>query len=429
MATQQHLWDVYHSGDYVYYPDPDFQVASTIIDVTNGKVVAQLGGRNQNEESSFGTNQAVLTDRDWGSTMKPITVYAPALENGIYNFTGQNLDDSPYYWPGTTIQLNNWDRSHYGIMSMQTALQLSRNVPAVRVMEKVGLKKSLAFLNGLGINYPQLFYSNAISSNTSEVDEKYGASSEKMAAAYAAFANGGIYYEPQYVHRIEFSDGRVEDYEAGSNRAMSEATAYMMTSMLKTVLWSPGTGTEAYIPGLSQAGKTGTSNYSDEELDVIAAETGLTPYNVQGGFMAPDELFVGYTPKYSMAIWTGYKNRLTPVYGDQLRIGQRVYKAMMTYLHPYGNEDWEIPSGVYQNGNYFYTGKYVPQQVQWNTTETIETDSNEETDTSSSTSTSNSQSSTATSSTVTTNSSAEALPASSQPTTTETVETTTENQP
>lgn len=388
VATQQQLWDIYHTDYYVYYPDPEFQVASTVMDVTNGKVIAQLGARHPSEESSFGTNQAVLTDRDWGSTMKPITAYAPALEHNIYSSTGQTLNDSFYYWPGTTIELNNWDRLHYGMMSMQSAIQLSRNVPAVRVLEEVGLDKSLSFLNGLGINYPEMYYSNAISSNTSVVDQKYGASSEKMAAAYAAFANGGTYYEPQYVHRIEFSDGRVEDYEAGSNRAMSETTAYMMTSMLKTVLWTPGTGTEAYIPGLSQAGKSGTSNYTDEELAMITAETGLTPYTV--GTMAPDELFVGYTPQYAMAVWTGYKNRLTPLYGDQLRIAQRVYKAMMTHLHPQGNTDWIIPSGVYQNGGYFHTGKYVPQQqIQWSVMESS-------TEESSSDSTSSSSSGTAT---------------------------------
>ncbi|MDR8273972.1 penicillin-binding protein, partial [Acinetobacter baumannii] len=87
----------YHSGDYVYYPDQDFQVASTIVDVTNGHVIAQLGGRNQDENVSFGTNQAVLTDRDWGSTMKPITAYAPAIESGVYTSTAQSTNDSVYY--------------------------------------------------------------------------------------------------------------------------------------------------------------------------------------------------------------------------------------------------------------------------------------------------------------------------------------------
>ena len=81
--VQQYLWNVYNTDYYVSYPDSDLQVASTIIDVTNGNVIAQLGSRNQDTTVSLGTNQSVLTDRDWGSTMKPITDYAHAIENGI----------------------------------------------------------------------------------------------------------------------------------------------------------------------------------------------------------------------------------------------------------------------------------------------------------------------------------------------------------
>lgn len=361
-AIQQHLWNIYNTDEFVYYPDNEFQVASTLIDVSNGKVVAQLGGRHQDPNTSFGTNQAVMTDRDWGSTMKPITDYAPAFEYEIYQTTAHQLNDSRYNWPGTSTELNNWDKLHYGWMSVQRAIQTSRNVPAVRTLEAVGLEKAKAFLSQIGINYPELYYSNAISSHTSVIDQQYGASSENMAAAYAAFANGGIYIKPQYVSKIEFSDGRVVDYAPEETRAMSEATAYMMTDMLKTVMYSGGTGTTAYIPGLNQAGKSGTSNYTDEEYAIIEAEHGVSPYSV--GLMAPDEMFVGYTPRYSMAIWTGYQNRLTPLYGSDLRIAQHVYRAMMTYLDDYSGVDWEMPEGIYRSGGYLYRDGYYPQQ-QW----------------------------------------------------------------
>jgi penicillin-binding protein 1A len=300
--VQQYLWDVYNTDTYVSYPDSDLQVASTIIDVTNGNVIAQLGSRNQDTTVSLGTNQAVLTDRDWGSTMKSITDYAPAIENGIYTSTAATTSDTKAYWPGTSTQIYNWDRQYYGTMTIQTAIQQSRNVPAVKALEAVGLDSAKEFLEGLGIYYPQLYYSNAISSSTSDSDEKYGASSEKMAAAYAAFANGGIYYEPQYINKIEFNDGTTQTYSSSGTRAMKETTAYMMTSMLKTVL-TYGTGTEAAISGVYQAGKTGTSNYSDDELEEIEESTGI--YNSVVGTMAPDELFVGYTTQYSMAVWTG----------------------------------------------------------------------------------------------------------------------------
>ncbi|MEY8434306.1 penicillin-binding protein PBP1A [Streptococcus hyointestinalis] len=363
--AQQQLYDIYNTGLYVNYPDDDLQVASTVVDVTNGKVIAQLGGRNQDTNVSFGTNQAVLTDRDWGSTMKPITDYAPAIESGKYTSTAQRLNDSIYYWPGTSTQIYDWDRQYLGWMTMQTAIQQSRNVPAVRALEATGLDYALKFLNGLGIDYPELLYSNAISSNTGSSDQKYGASSEKMAAAYAAFANGGTYYEPQYVNKIEFSDGTTETYDAKGSKAMSETTAYMMTDMMKTVL-TYGTGTRASISGVIQAGKTGTSNYSDDELAQIEASTGI--YNSVVGTMAPDENFVGYTNKYAIAVWTGYKNRLTPIYGNGLYVATDVYKAMMTYLTNGYSSDFTMPSGLYRSGGYLYLSGTTPSYLSTATT-------------------------------------------------------------
>ncbi|HFU5193682.1 TPA: penicillin-binding protein PBP1A [Streptococcus pyogenes] len=355
--TQQTLYNIYHSGDYVYYPDQDFQVASTIVDVTNGHVIAQLGGRNQDENVSFGTNQAVLTDRDWGSTMKPITAYAPAIESGVYTSTAQSTNDSVYYWPGTTTQLFNWDLRYNGWMTIQAAIMLSRNVPAVRALEAAGLDYARSFLSSLGINYPEIHYSNAISSNNSSSDKKYGASSEKMAAAYAAFANGGIYHKPRYVNKVEFSDGTSKTFDEKGKRAMKETTAYMMTDMLKTVL-TYGTGTAAAIPGVAQAGKTGTSNYTDEELAKIGEKYGLYPDYV--GTLAPDENFVGFTKRYAMAVWTGYKNRLTPVYGSSLEIASDVYRSMMTYLTNGYSEDWTMPNGLYRSGGFLYlSGTYA----------------------------------------------------------------------
>ena len=351
---QQYLWNIYNTDYYVSYPDTDLQVASTVIDVNTGKVIAQLGARNQDTSVSLGTNQAVLTDRDWGSAMKPITDYAPAIEKGIYKSTAATTNDNKYYWPGTSTQFYNWDRQYYGTMTIQQAVMQSRNVPAVKALEAVGLNEAKSFLSGLGINYPELYYSNAISSSTSDSSQEYGASSEKMAAAYAAFANGGIYYEPQYVNKIEFNDGTTQTFESTGKRAMKETTSYMMTTMLKTVL-TYGTGTEAYVSGMYQAGKTGTSNYSDDELPQIEAATGL--YNSSVGTMAPDESFVGYTNQYAMAVWTGYKNRSTPIYGSGLDVAANVYKAMQLHLNETfgsGSTDFTAPSGVYLSGNYAY---------------------------------------------------------------------------
>lgn len=349
-AAQKRLWDIYNSDEYVNYPDNELQVASTIIDVTNGKVIAQLGSRHQSSNVSFGTNQAVETNRDWGSTMKPISDYAPAIEHEEYSSTGITIPDTPYNFPGTNTQIYNWDRQYYGNISMVYALQQSRNVTAVRALEKVGLKKAQKFLSSIGIDYPEMVYANAISSNTSDSSNKYGASSEKMAAAYATFANGGTYYKPQYVNRVVFSDGTTKNFETSGTRVMKEATAYMMTDMLKSVI-TAGLGYNANISGLYHAGKTGTSNYADNELKKLTKD-----YNYSS-IVTPDESFVGYTTQYSMAVWTGYTNRLTPVLDDGIKVATDVYKQMMLYLYEQygsGSEDWTQPSGVYRSGSYLY---------------------------------------------------------------------------
>ena len=362
--VQKHLWDVYNTDQYVNYPDDDIQAASTIIDVSNGKVIAQLGSRHQASNVSFGTNQAVETNRDWGSTMKPITDYAPALEYDIYDSTAYMLKDVPYNFPGTNTPVYNWDRGYYGNITLQTAIQQSRNVPAVETLDRVGFENAKKFLNGLGIDYPAMVYANAISSNTTESGKQYGASSEKMAAAYAAFANGGIYHKPMYINKVVFSDGSSKEFSDQGTRAMKETTAYMMTEMMKTVLYS-GIGHDAYISWLPQAGKTGTSNYTDEEI-----ENHIKRYD----YVAPDEMFVGYTRKYSMAVWTGYSNRLTPIEGDGFRVAANIYRSMMEYLseddHP---GDWTMPEGLYRNGEYVFKvgarSNWIPQTTQQATTE------------------------------------------------------------
>ena len=343
--VQQRLWDVYNTDEYVAYPDDELQVASTIVDVTNGKVIAQLGARHQSSNVSFGVNQAVETNRDWGSTMKPITDYAPALEYGVYDSTASIVHDVPYNYPGTDTPVYNWDHGYFGNITIQYALQQSRNVTAVETLNKVGLDRAKTFLNGLGIDYPSIHYANAISSNTTESNKKYGASSEKMAAAYAAFANGGIYHKPMYINKIVFSDGSEKEFSDAGTRAMKETTAYMMTEMMKTVL-AYGTGRGAYIPWLPQAGKTGTSNYTDDEIEKHVKNT---------GYVAPDEMFVGYTRKYSMAVWTGYSNRLTPIVGDGFYVAAKVYRSMITYLSEDDQPgDWTMPDGLFRNGEFVF---------------------------------------------------------------------------
>lgn len=342
--AQKRLYEIVNSENYVYYPDKNMQVAATLMDVHNGKVLAQIGGRNIPDGTILGYNLAVSTSRDFGSTVKPITDYAPAFEYLKYS-TGKTIVDEPYTYAGTNIQLKNWDNQYYGTMTLRKALYLSRNVPAAKLFMDVGVKNVKKFLNGLDIDYADLQQFNAISSNTGTQDgTKYGVSSLKMAAAYAAFANGGTYYEPQYVNKIQYQDGSEQTFDADGTKAMEATTAYMITDVLKDVI-TYGTGTNAQIEGLIQAGKTGTSNYTNDELESIDTSRGAYP----------DISFVGYTPNYSLAVWTGYNDRKTPITDDSTQVASDVYRELMSYLTS-GNEntDWKMPSGLVRYGRELY---------------------------------------------------------------------------
>lgn len=364
-AAQQQLWNIYNTDEFVYYPDNIFQVASTIVDVSNGKVIAQLGARNQATNVSFGVNQAVETNRDFGSTMKPITDYAPALKNGIYTSTADTIVDGPYNYPGTNTPVYNYERGYFGSMTVKSAIQYSRNIPAIKALEATGLDKALEYLNSIGIDYPELLYSNAISSNTTVSDQKYGASSEKMAAAYAVFANGGTYYKPQYVNKVVFTDNTTKEFAPEGKQVLSPEIAYMMTDMMKSVL-TYGGGANAAVSGVPIAGKTGTSNYADNELAAVLASNSAAS---SSSMAAPDHNFVGYSTKYAMAVWTGYSNRNTPILDNGNLVATDVFRSMMTYLNPVETAlDWEMPSGLYRYGSYLYLNGAQRRNTYANTT-------------------------------------------------------------
>ena len=336
LDAQKKLYDIVNTDQYVSYPDDEMQVASTLIDTNTGKVKAQIGGRHIAEDVTLGNNLAVNTSRDFGSTMKPVTDYGPAFEYLKYS-TGKTITDAPYNYEGTSTPVGNWDNQYMGTITLRQALYLSRNVPAVKLFNEVGSDKVASFLKNLGIEYSTIHQSNAISSNKEEQEgTKYGASSLKMAAAYAAFANGGTYYKPQYVNKIVFQDGTEETYEPDGKTAMSPETAYMITDILKDTI-TEGTGTNAQIAGLYQAGKTGTSNYTDDEYAKLGISSGVYP----------DILFAGYTPNYSISVWTGYNKKMTPVTSESSHVASDVYRELMQYVSAnVTNTDWEMPSGL-----------------------------------------------------------------------------------
>lgn len=345
MNAQKYLFDIINTDQYVEYPDADMQVASTVVDVKTGQVKAQIGRRNIPDDAQLTNNLAVNTRRDVGSTMKPMVDYGPAIEYLDYS-TGKILVDKPTTYAGTSTSVYNSDLLYSGAMTMRKAIVYSRNTTAVQTFDAVGGDKAAEFLKGLGIEFNPIEQANAISSNTSDTgDGKYGVSSLKLAAAYAAFGNGGTYNKPYYVSKVVYQDDSVDEFSPESSRAMKDSTAYMMTDMLKDVI------TEGYnnaaIDGLIQAGKTGTSNYSDEDL-VRMGRVGETE-------IAPDSSFVGYSTHYAISVWTGYENRDTPISSEYWGTASDIYREMMLYLSQnVSNDDWEMPDSVVRIGAELY---------------------------------------------------------------------------
>ncbi|WP_294759599.1 transglycosylase domain-containing protein [uncultured Lactobacillus sp.] len=325
--AQKKLYQLANNGQ-VPFTNDKMQIGASVVDPSNGHVVAILGGRHLPSSVQLGLDRAVQTTRSTGSSIKPVLDYGPAIEYLNWS-TAKMLDDSKYVYPGTNVQLYDWDNKYDGMMTMRHALEQSRNVPAVKTLREVGVKRAAKFAGKMDINVPKdSGLSVAIGAN---------ASSLQMAGAFSAFATMGIYHKPQFVSKIETPDGLTRNYDSEGIRVMSKATAYMITDMLKGVI-KHGSGTNAQIRGLYHAGKTGSVKYSEQDLARYPAYA-TTP---------KDSWFVGYTPSYSIGVWTGYDNLKDGTISD---VGQQsaqlFYKNMMTYLmRNKENVDWQKPDSV-----------------------------------------------------------------------------------
>lgn len=329
--AQLYVDKILNSNEMIRYPDDQFQAGITLLDTKTGEIRALGGGRNQQVKRGF--NYAIDSKRQPGSTIKPILDYGPAIEYlqwGTYHM----IEDKPVtYSNGKTF--GNWDERYMGPMTIRTALQLSRNTPAVQTLQQVGTEKAKNFANNLGIPLKEVFESYAIGGL------KDGVSTLEMAGAYSAFGNNGFYTKPHAVKKIILRDGTEIDNTPETKVVMKDYTAFMITDMLKSVLESPGTGVMAKIPGLPVAGKTGTTNYSDEEMK---------QWGIRNSKAVPDAWFTGYTTNYTASVWTGYKDRSTPIApGDNQKIAQFIFKNLMSYVSKGTHTpDFTVPRSVQQ---------------------------------------------------------------------------------
>lgn len=340
--AQDFAEEVIQTNNYIsYYPDSeDFQVGFTLLDTKTGQIKAMVGNR-QNQDVARGFNYAANAKASPGSTIKPIMDYGPAIEHHQWS-TFHQIDDSPHtYSDGTPVR--NYTRTHSGSVSMREALVRSINVPAVKALQATGLEKAKNFASGLGLPMEGEIYESAALGGGVEV------SSLEMAGAYAAFGNNGMYTKPYAVRKIEFPDGRTLTLEPESKRAMSDYTAYMITDMLKDVV-TRGTGTGANIPNLPLAGKTGTTNFDDNERQRFGIP--------QGG--APDVWFSGYTTQYTAAVWTGFSGQRGENYliGQERDIAKEIFRLTMSHVSQnIDTPDFEKPDSVVEIVLDRYTGR------------------------------------------------------------------------
>lgn len=323
LDAQQHLYDAANKG--VQFQNDKMQAGVAVTDPHNGQIIAMLGGRHTGNVV-YGLNRAVQSNRSSGSTAKPLMDYGPAIEYLQWP-TFKELADTRFVFPGTNTVLHDFDKKYKGNMTMREALVQSRNVPAIRALQAVGLKRATSFLDGLGISQKEPYtLQNGIALYISPL---------QVSAAYAAFANGGTYYKPYYISSITTQDGEVKQFNPQGKRAMNKATAYMITDMLKGVFTnSQGSATAARLDGVNQAGKTGTTNY---------------PGNAsQSGVM--DSWMAGYTKNYSIAVWTGYDHPLEPggsITEQYVKSAQLLYRDLMQYLDSQNHaSDWTMPDTV-----------------------------------------------------------------------------------
>ncbi|MDO4903686.1 MAG: PBP1A family penicillin-binding protein [Limosilactobacillus sp.] len=322
LDAQKHLYNA--ANNTISFQSDKMQTGVAVTNPHNGKIIAMLGGRKLGNVV-YGLNRAVQTNRSSGSTAKPLMDYGPAIEYLQWP-TFKAVKDTKYYYPGTNFLLKDFDNQYKGTMTMRDALVQSRNVPAIRALQTVGIKRATKFLGRLGISQKKAYtLQNGIALYISPL---------QMSAAYSAFANGGTYYKPYYISSITTQDGQVKRFSSQGKRAMSRATAYMITDMLKGVFTdSAGSGRQANISGVNQAGKTGTTNYP----------SGSGKNGVMDSWMA------GYTKNFSIAVWTGFDRPLSDETMTQSSsyTAQLLYKNLMQYLDGKDHaSNWTMPDTV-----------------------------------------------------------------------------------
>lgn len=301
-------------GENFNWKDDRVQSGVAVVDSESGKILAIGNGRNVNSRSNSNADQynyATEIHRQPGSTAKPLFDYGPGIEYNNWSTYEQFVDEPYTYSNGRKI--NNWDRGYYGPLTLRGALKDSRNIPALKAFQQVDNNKIRDFVTSLGIK-PETCESGYEydiekkkcynKKNKNDVKEPValheahaigaftGVSPLEMAGAYAAFSNGGYYTKPYAVEKVVFRQTKEEKTHDSSNdkkQVMSDATAYMIASVLQDVALYDGTPNNV-------ACKTGTTNYDSNTME----NYGMPDDAVR------DSWVIGFSTKTVIGMWYGY---------------------------------------------------------------------------------------------------------------------------
>ena len=344
------------NGENYNWENDVAQAGIAVINIKDGSIVAIGGNRETNAIDTF--NYATDITNQIGSTAKPLYDYGPAIEYNNWSSYQILVDEPITYSDGTPI--SNWNSKYEGFETMRIALKGSRNIPALKAFKKNNKAQIIEFVTKLGLT-PEIYSCNdgyslegkycindgdpndVIDANkASTLHEAHaiggynGESPLTMAAAYAAFANGGTYTEPYTFTKLIYNDTNEEfANDITQTKAMSEETAYIISDMLVTTA-THAVGKYYNINGIKYAAKTGTTNYDD-----AAMKANKMPSN------AVNDLWtIGYNTEYSIGVWYGY-DKISNEYYNKLSSGQhnRLFQAVGKKVFTNSNA-FTKPNGV-----------------------------------------------------------------------------------
>ncbi len=254
----------------------DAQAALVVVDANTGGVAALMGGRESSTALAY--NRATRIRRQPGSVIKPIIAYAPALEEYRYTTVSMLLDE-PTDFNG--YKPENFNEKYRGWVTMRESVAQSLNIPAVKVLDDIGVNTGKRFAESVGISFDKQDTSLALALG----GFTYGVSPYQIAGAYTAFATGGLYSTPSLVLSVTDSAGNsLYTYAPERMRVMSEENAYILSDMLQSAI-SEGTGHRLGELDFALAGKTGTTGQGEGNRDAWMA---------------------AYNSEYAAAVWMGY---------------------------------------------------------------------------------------------------------------------------